>query len=164
MKDAARKCLIVLTSVSPVLVLSLNCLAADVSQTAAGLRLSVETRKKFYAAEDRIDLVVLLQNLRSENVAIVDQDPMATYELKVIRVQSQKEAPLTLYGQNARRGAEEIIHRRRSRLPPGQTITNTFHLNRLFDMTVSGEYEVSVSRRGVPGALTSNTIKLAVAD
>lgn len=110
-----------------------------------GFQISASTDKETYAPCEAINLTLILKNSGQGDAEpwtanIFDQ----TYRIEVILPNKQK-APLTLWGK--RQSDLPIISRASSTLKSGKTESASIpKLNRLFDMTVPGEYTIVVER------------------
>jgi hypothetical protein len=128
----------------------------------AGLCLSASVARPSFGCGDPIDVTTTLENVGKEAVRVPLSSLLATFEFDVT-LPTGKSAPLTLCGKHE----EEVALQRgasMSPLQPGARSTIVIHLNRVFDMTLEGEYKITVRRR-ITSHLTvsSNTIVLTIA-
>jgi len=142
---------------------------ADPSQNdGTTWRLFTAFEKKAYAPMENVQLRIVLRNdSASEQELTTGRHPLLEYQIVVYRdgeewlrdsttqpsavQRAPKPLPLTLYGQ-AQNLLKDVVGSSSIRvLPPKAELTVTFQLNRLFDMSLSGKYNVIVSRL-VPGA------------
>lgn len=109
-----------------------------------GYRLSIRTNKSRYMIGERIILYVSLKNMSKQDVEIMQTEPIQTYKNGIeIIIPAKKTAPLTLYGKDRVTWGGSVIG---YTLKSGEQVTDSLYLNRLFDMTFTGEYKISVSR------------------
>lgn len=99
------------------------------------------------------------KNVGSETVKVVGTLPIRVYEL-TIKDPDGKVVPLTQYGQHRSEAAGEASKTVQAFSPSDEDATPIL-INRLYDMTRSGEYKVSFSRGFV---LPDGTIKIATSN
>lgn len=144
-------------------------------------RLAAKTDKPTYQVGEAIELVVTLTNVAATEAQVANAAHPYTYDLEVRvpkvllkgpRPGPADKAPLTLFGRASGwviggDGSNQV-----NSIPAGGSIEVTYpELNRLYDMTLEGEYEIVVRRR-LPGradpdqqvVATSNTIVLTVGE
>jgi len=130
----------------------------------AGLRLALKSSQSRYRFDQPIVLKMTLKNDGNSNVRIALPDSILEMYRVDVRLPNGAAAPLTLKGKSLwSMGVTGQI------LKPGELTVDTIPmLNRLYDMTLLGEYTVTVSRlqvypvKGKPVEVSSNTIKIAV--
>jgi len=111
-----------------------------------GQAISIATDKTVYAPGDRIVLTTTLKNVGRKDVEFWERGPLATYEVKVL-LPSEKEAPLTLYGQQAARAAKgggSVFGG--PPLKSGEENSSSLVVSRFFDFSLSGKYKISERR------------------
>ena len=131
-----------------------------------GCRLALKASQSRYRFDQPIALQMTLKNDGNSNVRIGLLDSILDMYRVDVRLPSGAAAPLTLEGKRLwSMGATDQT------LSPGEMAVETIPmLNRLYDMTLSGEYTVTVSRlqvypvKGKVIEVVSNTIKIVVAD
>lgn len=113
--------------------------------TVEGCRIRVTAGRNEYKVGDPIDLSITLQNRDRKELDDVS-DPI--YEIKVI-LHGHGEALLTRWGKREMYSMRHYsIQNASVKLSTGQSSTYKFStLNRAFDMTLSGKYDVEVQRR-----------------
>jgi len=136
----------------------------ETSEVPAGCRLSVTTEHKSYSAGQPIVLTVVLENQSKEAVDL-NRGRGAGFMYKV-SLPNGKLAPLTLEGQQ-RLGNADSGSRSRVTIEPGKSYTAKIsNLNRLYDMTLAGKYEIKVSRHIRPPnkdvEIESNTVEIVI--
>ena len=155
-----------------------------------GWKLSIVSDKETYAVWEKMELRVVLKNVGTTQGRIIVSglDPLDGPAAPIIEVLApedaraavmfdekgkepegkEQKAPLTLYGKWVTRLRTGSIHS--ETLDPAKEDVVSCHLNRFFDMTLSGEYRVSATRR-VPKRdgtgwtmVKSNMLRLMVVD
>jgi hypothetical protein len=114
-----------------------------------GLQLSARTSKREYQAGEDVDLSLVLANVANTDVRVWNTALLRLYQIEMT-LPTEKQAPLTLYGE---RQASSQGSRGTRILKPGDSMTkSTTALNRLYDMTLPGEYiivaKVCLFKRG----------------
>lgn len=143
--------------------------------TVEGCRLSLAADKTSYHVSEPIRLRLVMENVGEGKIQAQRFRLTKDYKFD-LRLPNGDSAPLTLFGKrwfslhNA--GSISVLV-----LEPGETDTASFsrsnrlYLNRLYDMTLAGEYTLTVRRRFLPAGLnsvqdwaevSSNTIKIVV--
>jgi len=133
-----------------------------------GCRLSVTAKKTSFGYDQPIALRITLENGSDRTVVIVQSGILLDYEFDV-RLPNDKPAPLTLEGKRQKdRPQFETVSERVK--PNGTVVKEVPMLNRLYDMTLLGEYKVTVSRRVIEEGgknsfvVKSNTLKVRVTE
>jgi len=146
-------------------------------QTVAGCRLSVTADQASYHVSEPIRLKIIMENVGEGRISASRFGSGLTKDYKFdLRLPDGDPAPLTLFGKR-----QDSLNGSRSfsslTLGPGETdlVTvprfNRIYLDRLYDMTLAGEYTLTVKRRFLPSGfesvrdwkeVSSNTIKIAV--
>lgn len=92
-----------------------------------------------------IILVVTMKNVSDTPLKLVETGSLKDYR---ITVQDEKgdDVPLTLYGRMLSDSRREILLRRMKRVAPGETLVHEFHVNRIFDMSLTGKYYIHITR------------------
>ena len=86
---------------------------------------------------------VTLKNVSDENLYFSDSYPLSDYKFTV-KDEGGKTVPLTQFGQNYQ--VPNFFRIVRSSLTPNKAISFDFPVNRIYDMTKTGTYSLSVSR------------------
>ncbi|BCM92343.1 hypothetical protein IAD21_04222 [Abditibacteriota bacterium] len=107
----------------------------------AGFALITSIDKASYKPTEPIILDMKLKNQRTTNVAYWTGSPFSIFNISVTAPNGAP-ASLTEYGKQ-KMGPITGSHFGRI-LKPGDEITGQFLLNRLYDMTLSGKYKISV--------------------
>lgn len=117
------------------------------------------------SVEKALLLVVTMENVSGTPLEIVETGSLKDY---VIHLQDEKgdDVPLTQYGKMLSDSRREILLRRMKTVPPGESLVHTFHINRIFDMTLTGTYSVkatrTVPRRNGDGFVDVESNRIAV--
>jgi hypothetical protein len=134
-----------------------------------GCRLALKTSSRQYRFDEPISVAMTLKNDSNNNVKYEVAKILMSYKFDV-RLPDGGAAPLTLEGKKQRSGYVGIISRH---LRPSELITEDIPmLNRLYDMTLLGEYTVTAYRRlvlptggdGKEIEVQSNSIKITVTE
>ncbi len=136
----------------------------------AGCRLSVTVDQMSYHVSAPISLQITIKNGGKERVSITRSDWMLVYDFD-FRLPNGDPVPMTLEGrrQESIAGMTSVA----KALEPGGVESDTIPiLNRLYDMSLTGEYTLTVKRRFYPAGaecwkddweeVTSNTIKIVI--
>jgi hypothetical protein len=144
-----------------------NGAAGEWGEEVEGFSLSLETPKRKYLSGEPIPCLVALKNVGPNARRIPRSSVHRTYTLEVLQADGAP-APFTMRGKRL----VESVRRDSSStriMDPGDTEAVAFdRLNLLLDMTLRGEYRVSVStkvpRAGASGyaQVTSNTVLIRV--
>jgi hypothetical protein len=120
-------------------------------------KLTIDAKSR-YGADEPIYLEMVIRNVNGPVVNIVILEPSADYDVKVVGP-AGKDAPPTLYADHAKRAADlglgPIVI---LQLAPTHELPSKMQLNRYFDMTLDGDYTVTVSRKLRPVASTTQPI------
>jgi hypothetical protein len=148
------------------------------AQGVEGYQLEISVQKESLSPLEPIVLNITLKNIGKEDVRIASITPIADYQIEVRPMRpdlingqqvSKENAPLTLEGRRLMQGAMQASGRTEL-LRRGESVTVSLEsLNRIFDMTLDGEYKIVV-RRKVPQRsdtpklveVTSNPIEIKV--
>jgi hypothetical protein len=132
-----------------------------------GFRLSIAIDQDEFTPDQPVFLRVTLKNVGPEEVQVEKIGSIRSYKMAVLLPRTEKQAPPTLRG---KRLLESPLAKATSfGLAVNEEATDTVHLNRVFDMTLSGTYKVTVKRM-VPKRdgsdeytyVTSNAIKITI--
>lgn len=134
---------------------------------ACGCRLSISTDRSKLPAEHPVRLCLVTKNEGRRDVPYVAQSVWDDYEFEV-RTEGEA-APLTRFGQlmNDARSMDRSIGRT---IAAGEQQVEEIHLDRYFDMTTSGKYEIRARRlvvdpeTDVPAKIESNTLTVQVVE
>jgi hypothetical protein len=109
-----------------------------------GFRLSIAIDEDEFTPDEPIFLRVTLKNVGDDEVQVEKVGLIRSYKTAVLLPRTEKQAPLTLRG---KRLLESPLAQATSfGLAANEEATDTIHLNRVFDMTLSGPYKVTVKR------------------
>jgi len=144
--------------------------------TVAGCRFSVAADKSSYHVSEPIRLRLILENVGEGRISASDFSLTSDY-MWDLRLPNGDPAPLTLFGKR-RVSFDDVGSARSWGLDPGErrivsvSRSDRMYLNRLYDMTLAGEYTLTVKRRFYPAGaecwkddweeVSSNTIKIVV--
>jgi hypothetical protein len=133
-----------------------------------GYRLGLSTDKAEFAPGERVELHMIFRNVGPDDAEVPVSRLMVFHTFTVL-LPSGKEAPLTLYGQRQVQSRLDPGGRGVVVLKPGEERSLDLHLNRLFDMTLTGTYKVTAKRavwtRGEPretAHVVSNTLEITI--
>lgn len=133
-----------------------------------GCRFSVSASRGSFRCDEPVQLRLLVQNVGTKPVNVMHSSLLVDFKFDV-RLPNGKSAPLTLEGN--REGTDAASAMAPHRLNPGATDSQGVPmLNRLYDMTVAGEYSITVRRYFIPAGekrrveVSSNTLKIVVRD
>jgi len=145
--------------------------------TVAGCRLSVTADQASYHVSEPICLKITLENVGEGRISASRFRSGLSKDYKFdLTLTDGEPAPLTLFGKR-RASLDGAGSFASLALAPGETDTvtvprfNRLYLNRLYDMTLAGEYTLTVKRRFLPSGfesvkdweeVTSNTIRIVV--
>ncbi len=134
---------------------------ADIDENAdapvAEYRLIVAPDQLRYRFDQPVYLKITFENASRDEVRVLSTEMMQVYRFDV-RLPNGDSAPLTLWGKHRSMGFPVGLRLRT--VVPGDTDTNRVLLSRVFDMTLLGEYTVTVRRRALlPGADTEEDIE-----
>jgi hypothetical protein len=139
-----------------------------------GCRCSIVSDRETYRFDQPIRLRMKLENIGEQTVHVLESghSSLMTVAYRVeVRLPNGEPAPLTLEGKReANIGTELSVSL--IRLDPGKSWTATIPmLNRIYDMTLRGEYNVTVYRQLAPRQsgekpieVKSNTLEIVVHD
>lgn len=125
-------------------------------EAQGGFRLGVQGMKNDFSVKDAILLVMYLKNISDEplRVIITGND----YEITVLD-RDGNNVPLTRYGKHLANEADRFFLRVVLAVEPGEELRDELHVNRIFDMTLSGQYFVNISR-SVPKRVGDGFVKI----
>lgn len=148
---------------------STTVVPAEWGPTTEGCRLSVSTDRPSYHPDQPIRLRLVTENTGGKEVHVTHSSLFMVYRFDV-RLPDGKPAPLTLEGNRflSRAAAAQSL----DPLRVGRQDTESLPmLNRLYDMTLVGEYTVSVYRQVWPPGrnqkpvdVASNRVKILIAE
>ena len=133
----------------------------------AGVAVHIHTSKQTYEAGEPIDLLADTAASRDTSLMETHTNCLFEYDFDVV-LPNKDPAPLTVYGKwlkagNAYSGVQGW------QLLKSSASTNHLHLNRLVDMTLAGEYQITIKQRfrntdpkKPEVTVTSNTIRVKV--
>lgn len=118
---------------------------ATVAVEMRSIEFSVDLPKKSVAGNS-LDMIVQLKNQSKEEIGFYNST-FRSLRLKVIDAKGVP-VPLTRYGQRTLGDSDASAEagRRTKFVAPGKSISETVNLARLFDLSVPGEYKVSLKR------------------
>jgi hypothetical protein len=141
-------------------------------QQSGAHQLSISSDEGQYAAGETVRVTAVLKNVTDESVLLMQQDPAIFYDMD-IRVPVQPWIPLspraalTEFGERQRNPA--IGGSRGGNLKPGDESIRELELNKLYYMTIPGDYRIRFSckvllkRQDDPRiTVTSNEIKVTI--
>lgn len=115
------------------------------SDTVEGYTLSVETQNDTYRIGDKISVRVRLKNVSEDTVRIRQATPFRTFDIE-LKLPDGKKAPLTLFGQRVLFSGA-LGSKSARELKPSEEYESSFNLSRIFDMTLAGKYDLTVSKK-----------------
>ena len=138
----------------------------DVENAKEKYFLSIKTEKEQYKPCESIYIDITLTNNSEKLLTIYETSNEKDYKV-IVTDDKGKEINLTQYGENLK---ELVIHHRMvvTKISTKESTRCRILINRLYDMTLSGEYVIKVKRsaENIDGTdlieLESNTIKLKV--
>jgi hypothetical protein len=130
----------------------------------ADLALSILPDKRAYYPGERIILNLSLMNVGKSDLKTALYAPLGTYEITVFD-EKGKPVPLTVDGARlVRTGKSGSMTM--SRLRAGQQLAVDLPLNRIFDFSADGKYQISARKSGPPPSrdpvVTSNSVEITV--
>jgi hypothetical protein len=141
--------------------------------TTEGFQLSVASDKETYDLGRPIMLSVLLRNVSNQPLRFGQTDVETDYNIEIVGADG-KMAPLTAYGKELHSLDRPILHAFAVSLKTGESIEHTLPLDKLYDVSRVGVYNVTVTRKvpkenapqsTVPpqfAEIRSNTIRITV--
>jgi len=134
-----------------------------------GCRFSLTPDRPSYRFDQPIRLHLALENTGDKSVEPIESNLMIAYRFDIRRMDGMP-VPLTIAGKQQE--IAPIVHLRTNTLEPGQLDATVIPmLNRYYDMTLQGEYTVTVYRRIMPQTpdteydeVASNAVKIVVHD
>lgn len=113
--------------------------------TSRGCRLSIQATQPSFRYDQPIRVELILANVGEKPVRIFEEPVMVMYRIQV-KSPDGEAAPLTAEGQRQMKELENEAARRSITINPGKTFSDRIvMLNRLYDMTIQGEYTVTIS-------------------
>lgn len=133
-----------------------------------GIQISLQPNKEIVRRKEPVLIKVFLKNTTKMPITIAESTPEKDYNFSVTDDKG-KSLPLTAYGENLSKNAEEY-KRTLLVIKPGQVVEKTVAIDKLYDLSNSNTFYVSAKRavfklatKGMAQAI-SNTIKLQVID
>jgi hypothetical protein len=120
-----------------------------------GQAVSIATPKAAYAPQGPVALRVCFRNVGRQDVKAARGNPLGT-DLVTVLLPDGKPAPLTLFG---KRAIKPDSSKAVETLKPGEETCDEVGISRLFDLTLAGNYTVSVSRPVWKDGTVSSTLK-----
>ena len=114
-------------------------------ETNTGYVLKLFTQKPAYVPGEPMAISVVLTNTGFGTGEVHLQDTLAAYTFEVA-YPSGTPCPLSKEGKRAVENANEWRHTLPARLKPGDSVTNTLDMSRLFEIYYLGRYTVRVAR------------------
>lgn len=115
-----------------------------------GLRIGIHGGEEHaFSSMQPVVLRVTLENVLDEpsgHVTLTHTE--RDYEI-IVRDGKGNDVPRTRYGALRARNAGRNFRRIFKRMEPGETLEETLHVNRMFDMTLNDTYSIQLSRREV---------------
>ena len=119
-----------------------NCVNS-VSVETNGYHFTVCTTNINPKVGDDITVKATLKNISTNDVVVVSSVPLLDDTIQVLW-QGKQSMNLTSYGRHSK---DDDISWAKRHLESGVEITESFQINRLFEMTNAGDYEIIISRR-----------------
>jgi hypothetical protein len=132
-----------------------------------GVKLSLSVDAERFVPQDAIRLTIAMRNDGSREINYVTASVWDDFEFRV-RLEGQ-EVKLTRFGDILTQ-SKNVARTIGQGLPPGQELIWEIQLDRYYDMTTTGKYEVRASRSlvdpagGKPLRVTSNTLTIQVVE
>ena len=117
---------------------------SNVGPEIEGYTLSVHTEKNVYAPLEKVNLRITIKNVANDDVKILKESALSAYKLEVI-LPDGKKAPMTLYGEGALKPDNVVTPSAAGILKPNEEFTSSLLVNILYDMTLEGDYKISVT-------------------
>ncbi len=140
--------------------------APSTGREVEGFTLSLSSNQTTYKPGEMIKAQVVLTNVSTEKVTFSMGSEMEKFHFEVV-LPNKEVAPLTLYGKKLQR--VPMFSYKTAYLPPEETIDVEFPMNRLFDMTLSGNYTIKIvtsvsvrADREKLAEVSSNSIQVVV--
>jgi hypothetical protein len=144
-----------------------NTSSTEEAALANGVRWHLSSDKSQYLPGEKMAVEVVLSNVGTSLLIVGVGGPISDGEIRVAT--ASYEVRLTQYGRKLGKqggppvgvaGAPDPSGSRHP-LAPGESLTNRYYLNRLFDMTMTNHYSVTASRKvwPNPGATNFFTLK-----
>ncbi len=130
-----------------------NGIADEWGEEVEGFSLSLRMPKQEYVSSEPITCVISLRNNSPGERKVFTSSLFGTYRLSVLLADGTP-APMTLRGKRSAASARESSWSSRLVEPGGALFVAYDRVNALFDMTLSGDYKVSVSTK-IPKAQAS---------
>ena len=118
-----------------------NCVVSTTVETN-GYRFTVCATNSSPKVGEIITITTTLENVSTNDVTVALTVPLRDHTVQVLWQQKQS-MDLTLYGRHSKNDGLSSL---KETLEPGKQITESFQINRLFDMSMTGEYEIIMSR------------------
>jgi hypothetical protein len=130
-------------------------------------QISAAVDREFYKATENVLATVIVKNVSARTVAYMAYPfaPGNDYEV----VKDGTAMPLTAYGKRMRASSDDL---REGAMPlkPGEDLVYELFLNREFDLTLVGRYQLQITREVLIGAsekparASSNVVEFAIVD
>jgi hypothetical protein len=142
----------ILSNILLLLTLTLTATATSIVDTNCVNSVSVETNGYRFTlcttninpkAGEIVTVQATLKNISPNDVTIALSVPLRDYMVQVLW-QGKQNMDLTLYGKHSK---NDILSSSKGTLESGRQITASFEINKLFDMTNAGDYEIVMSHR-----------------
>jgi hypothetical protein len=111
-----------------------------------GFQLSVAADKETYRLGNPVVMSVLVRNVSGRPLGFTQSDPQIDYDVECVGSDG-KIAPLTTYGQRFHGSESVIIHAGGVRLKPAESFEHVLPLDKLYDVSRVGMYNVTVTRK-----------------
>lgn len=137
------------------------------SVSRVGLSFVASLAKAFVSREEPITIKLTLTNNTKKEIVVVESNPLADYKIDV-RDGLGSRVPPTPEGKDLLFRSQWGGRRLAVRLTPGENKTDTFEVNKIYDMTKPGSYTITARRTALipPGKswieLKSNEVKVLV--
>jgi hypothetical protein len=115
-------------------------------RTTEGFQLSIATDKPTYSLGSPILVSVLVRNVSSQPLWVWQTDVEADYEIECVGSDG-KAVLLTPYGRRLHAPDRPILHAFDVTLKPAESIEHVLPLDKLYDVSRAGVYNVTVTRK-----------------
>lgn len=138
-------------------------------ESKEGFLLGINVEKQSVSVRDPVILNVVLKNISDTPLPLVQTRPENDYRVSV-HYENGEAVPLTLYGKRLDSIRGEVRRRTTVTLASNEALEHHLHIDRLFDMSLTGKYFIKVTRtmltRGTNGFadLESNRLCITVMD
>lgn len=135
-----------------------------------GFQLTAQVEQVNFMPAAPIVLTVTLKNTTDKTLSHLTSRPEIDYPIEVKNKKGEI-MPLTRYGQRLKKSSKTFWSIGGSDLVPGEEVSNTFIVNRVFDMTDDDEYTITVTHpvpkldgHGITVNIVSNVVHLTVGE